>query len=827
MSLVVWLGEALLILTVVLAVWNRIQERGRHHGRIAAMAAALAVGLHGLAAGPVTGTGLLGAIGVAALFVHAYLLLTLLGEVRRVPEPLTALAVVGAGGAVAVLFVEGMIVETMVTAATAGYLAVASAAVAYGMRLEMRDTGGVTAGRSRLIALGAAAFAVAFAAAGVRDLWGAMAWAADPAFQLLALGGAAAYLTGFAPPGWLADAWRLSEVGGFLSEVSRIRPEERPTDLFDELCDAAVRGVAGEAAYVAVPDADDATLHLQEGAGPSATFEDREGAVGRAWFRQHAVLETAAAGMEADERDLVERIGAGALIAVPVSSTERRRGVLVVLLDRVPLFPDADLQLLEEICRQAARALDNIEYSRDQERLVEKLRRTNEELLASRARIKESEERFRAVAETAADAVIVADGDGRIVQFNRAAEEIFGHASDDVVGEPLTVLMPERYREDHVHGLERFMETGKAQVVGRTVEMEGLRADGSEFPCELSVSTWEAGGGTYFAGILRDVTDQKEAERELREHREHLQELVEARTRELKEANAQLKREVQERIDVETELRRHRERLEELVDERTSELQEANERLQEEIEERERFEEELERRNRELEDFAYVVSHDLKEPLRGIRNLSEWIEEDLDEDLPAETRENLELLRNRVRRMGEMIDSILEYSRVGRVAAEPEEVDVGALLDDVVDLIDPPEGFEVVVDEMPTIVADRIRLQRVFQNLVANAVDHHDRDEGEIRVRATRRDGHVRFSVEDDGPGIPPDRRKEVFRIFRTLRPKDEHETTGVGLTLVKKIVETHGGEIEIGSPSGRGTRFEFTWPTTPRDADGGDGASG
>jgi PAS domain S-box-containing protein len=222
----------------------------------------------------------------------------------------------------------------------------------------------------------------------------------------------------------------------------------------------------------------------------------------------------------------------------------------------------------------------------------------------------------------------------------------------------------------------------------------------------------------------------------------------------------------------------------------------------------------LEERNRELDQFAYITSHDLKAPLRGIANLSQWIEEDLGDNATDDIRNQLELLRGRVHRMEAMIDGILQYSRVGRVKGVSEMVDVGVLVHDVVDLIAPPAGFHIeVAPDMPTIIAERLRLQQVFQNLIANAIKHHNRADGHICIGVTERGPMYEFTVTDDGPGIAPQYHQKIFVVFQTLAARDKVEGTGIGLSLVKKIVESNGGQIQIESAEGAGTTFRFTWP--------------
>lgn len=228
-----------------------------------------------------------------------------------------------------------------------------------------------------------------------------------------------------------------------------------------------------------------------------------------------------------------------------------------------------------------------------------------------------------------------------------------------------------------------------------------------------------------------------------------------------------------------------------------------------------RRQEELERSNRDLDQFAYVASHDLKAPLRAIATLSAWMEEDLGDKLSAEGKEQMRLLRNRVRRMDALIVGILKYSRLSRLEDETEEVDVGALLADVVDLLPPrAEAFEIeIVPPMPRFTTHRLRLQQVFANLITNAVKYHHRENGRVTISARQtRDAYV-FTVEDDGPGIAPVHHERIFKIFRTLEPKDRDESTGLGLSLVKKLVEDEGGKIELDSDVGQGARFRFTWP--------------
>lgn len=228
-----------------------------------------------------------------------------------------------------------------------------------------------------------------------------------------------------------------------------------------------------------------------------------------------------------------------------------------------------------------------------------------------------------------------------------------------------------------------------------------------------------------------------------------------------------------------------------------------------------RITEMLARSNRELDQFAYIASHDLKAPLRGIANLSRWIEEDLSEHVTDDTREHLELLRGRVQRMESLIDAILEYSRVGRVRARPEQVEVGALVAEIADLVSPPEGFSIVAEgELPTLVTERTRLQQVLMNLIVNAIKHHhDKPRGRVIVSAEDRGAWWRFSVRDNGPGIDPRFHEKIFVIFQTLEPRDRVEGTGIGLALVKKIVESYGGSVSVESATGKGTAFHFTWP--------------
>jgi PAS domain S-box-containing protein len=250
-------------------------------------------------------------------------------------------------------------------------------------------------------------------------------------------------------------------------------------------------------------------------------------------------------------------------------------------------------------------------------------------------------------------------------------------------------------------------------------------------------------------------------------------------------------------------------------------LLESEERYRQRVEELDRLTHELsrmtdhlERRNSELDQFAYAVSHDLKAPLRAINNLSTWIEEDLQDKLDEETASQMALLRKRVCRMEQMIDGLLDYSRVGRMAMVPEQVAVRELLTEVIDALSPPSSFTIELSsDLPVLMTERLWLQQVFSNLLGNAIKHHDRLEGHIWVDVQEKGKFYQFAVSDDGPGIDPAYHQKVFVIFQTLQARDKTESTGIGLSLVKSIVENKGGTVQIESTQNRGTTFLFSWP--------------
>ena len=233
------------------------------------------------------------------------------------------------------------------------------------------------------------------------------------------------------------------------------------------------------------------------------------------------------------------------------------------------------------------------------------------------------------------------------------------------------------------------------------------------------------------------------------------------------------------------------------------------------LSEREQRAAELSRRNNDLEQFAYIVSHDLKAPVRAIGQLAEWIGEDIQGTANPGAQENLQLMRQRTVRMEMLITSLLNYARVGHAKAEAEPVRLGDLVEEIVSSIVPPPGFLVRFQtEVATIVTQRPPLDHVLRNLISNAVKHHDRMEGSVLVSMRMDDGVAEFSVEDDGPGIDPAFHKQIFMIFQTLQSRDDRETSGVGLSIVQKIVERAGGRVWVESaPPRRGTIFRFTWP--------------
>jgi len=224
--------------------------------------------------------------------------------------------------------------------------------------------------------------------------------------------------------------------------------------------------------------------------------------------------------------------------------------------------------------------------------------------------------------------------------------------------------------------------------------------------------------------------------------------------------------------------------------------------------------EELASINQDLKEFAYIVSHDLKAPLRAISSLVDWIASDYTDKFDDKGKELLDLLLGRVKRMHELIEGILRYSRVGRIKEDKILIDFNQLITDVIGLVAPPENIKVnVKGKYPKLVAEKTRMEQVFQNLLSNAIKYMDKPKGNVTITCEEKEEWWEFSVADNGPGIEEKHFKKIFQIFQTLAPRDEIESTGVGLSLVKKIVEMYGGKVWVESEVTKGSTFFFTVP--------------
>ncbi len=317
---------------------------------------------------------------------------------------------------------------------------------------------------------------------------------------------------------------------------------------------------------------------------------------------------------------------------------------------------------------------------------------------------------------------------------------------------------------------------------------------------QLGILVLEAGPteGAVYESIRAQVSSALQGSRLLRQIQDHAAQLerrVTERTEDLTQTVAQLQREVIERQQAEAEIHRLNDELEQRVVERTAQLRASN---------------------LELESFAYVVSHDLKAPLRGITQLASWLGTDYADAFDDNGHQMLDLLTKRTQRMHDLIDGILQYSRIGRVKEQKDRIDLNQLVQDIIDGIAPPSHIKVSVDTiLPTVIGDRTRVEQVFQNLIGNSIKFMDKDEGWVRIGCEKEAQQWCFNVSDNGPGIDAKYHEKIFQIFQTLISFNKAEGTGIGLALVRKIVERWGGQVWVESTVGQGSTFFFTLPET------------
>lgn len=475
--------------------------------------------------------------------------------------------------------------------------------------------------------------------------------------------------------------------------------------------------------------------------------------------------------------------------------------------------------------------------------------------------------------ESATDAMIIIDREGRIILANPTIDRLFGYPRQELIGKSMEILLPERFRQAHHFQLGGYFAQPHARVMGAGMELLGQRQDGSEFPVDVSLSPLETEQGLLVMATIHDITRRKQAEKALSESEARMRAIFDTAVdgivtigergiiehfnpaaermfgyteAEVVEKNVSmlmpspyheahdgylahyLQTGEKKIIGIGREVVGLRKDgttfpMDLAVGEThqgerrmfTGTVRDISERKQAE-EQRDRLLRELESANEELKNFGYVVSHDLKAPLRAIGSLANWLSTDYADKFDDEGKEHMRLLISRVHRMDGLIDGILQYSRVGRVKETIVAVDLNRLVPEVIDLLAPPKNMTVSIgNSLPTVMAEPTRIQQVFQNLLSNAIKYMDKPEGEIRIACDAVGTQWKFSITDNGPGIDQQHFGKIFQLFQTLAPRDRVESTGVGLSLVKKIVEMYGGRIWLESTVGRGSTFFFTLPRT------------
>ena len=391
-------------------------------------------------------------------------------------------------------------------------------------------------------------------------------------------------------------------------------------------------------------------------------------------------------------------------------------------------------------------------------------------LIFSRRLLREGEQRLISLVDSAPDAIVLANEKGLIVGWNNGAQQLFGYHREEVIRQPLTLLMPRRYRARHSVGLQRIRAGEQPRLLGRELEMDGLRKDGSEFPFELVMGSWETSTGRHFSAIIRDISERRRVSLELEEYRHHLEDLVSERTAELEQAKNV-----------------------------------------------------AEAANRSKTVFLSNMSHELRTPLNAILGFTQIMEND--RRIPEDLCNNISIINRSGNHLLALINDVLEISRIeaGRTTVNNDVFDLALLLQAVQEMIDAKaaaKNLALVVtlpDDLPDyVMGDAHHLRQVLLNLLGNAVKYTER--GEIRLTITMGpDQLIHFEVKDTGLGIGAEDLENIFKAFyQTEVGIARGEGTGLGLSISREFVRLMGGELLVESILGRGSMFSFAIPLSP-----------
>jgi PAS domain S-box-containing protein len=378
------------------------------------------------------------------------------------------------------------------------------------------------------------------------------------------------------------------------------------------------------------------------------------------------------------------------------------------------------------------------------------------------------EERFRELLEAAPDAIMQVDAEGRIILLNRVTEDMFGYSRDELLGQPVEVLIPRELHARHAEHRANYRQHPMTRTMGSGLALEGIRKDGSRFPVEISLSPSSSAEGFRVTAIIRDTTERRMAEERLRRVQEEY-------TQRLAETNAEL----------------------------------------------EMTNRELERANRLKSEFLASMSHELRTPLHTIIGFSELLGEELEGPLNEKQMRFVQHIHKDSLHLLELINDVLDISKIeaDRLELRPEAFDFTALIAEslasVRSLAEAKSHTLETASDVPTAVeADRLRIKQVLVNLLSNAIKFTP-EGGRIRLEARVQDSFVVVSVRDTGIGIPMEEHESIFEKFHQVgaTTKGVREGTGLGLAITKRLVEQHGGGIWVQSQPQQGSTFSFTLP--------------